>query len=572
MAEDEPGVGERAEEGPAPVTQAQFKTIMDALSTLRAEIKTSAEDTADSVSRRIKREKDGYQFKKRGHKLQFEFNEEVLAKVEEADSVLKKLPGTDQAKELLQKGMELLGKRQKHIKMADRSENGWAVVQEYEADALADDSDDEKKIEKAERAAEKKAVVAARKRKRQAPVGAKAQKVESPGVPRAALQQSFPLVKPTGRFPTAPVVRPIGPYHQCYEYGHLRRNCPLLLSPEGGAKVTSPRTYPLSGSVSTPIHVHINDTHDEGMVGEYDSSVSVVSSKCVELGMSDDECIEKGDYELCADKHPPVKGSLKNNVEYWEVELQASPFIIDTIKNGYPLPLEAIPPSFSSNNHPSAVSNKEFVDEALTDLLAEGSVIQLESTPHICSPLMVVTNDIGKKRLVLNLKFLNKFLKKFRFKYEDLRTVLAMIEKGDSLFSFDLKAGYHHVDIRESYQTYLGFSWSLKGKPVKHYAFTVLPFGLSAACYLFTKLLRPVVRYWRARGLRIVVYLDDGIGMAQKEKAPAASELVRQTLKLAGFVTHKQKSRWETTKCLQWLGFSLDTAIGQISVPGEKIA
>ena len=56
MAEDEPGVGERAKEGPAPVTQAQFKTIMDALSTLRAEIKTSAEDTADSVSRRIKRE------------------------------------------------------------------------------------------------------------------------------------------------------------------------------------------------------------------------------------------------------------------------------------------------------------------------------------------------------------------------------------------------------------------------------------------------------------------------------------------------------------------------------------
>ena len=32
--------------------------------------------------------------------------------------------------------------------------------------------------------------------------------------------------------------------------------------------------------------------------------------------------------------------------------------------------------------------------------------------------------------------------------------MLAMIEKGDWLYSFDLKAGYHHVDIRESYQTF----------------------------------------------------------------------------------------------------------------------
>ena len=32
--------------------------------------------------------------------------------------------------------------------------------------------------------------------------------------------------------------------------------------------------------------------------------------------------------------------------------------------------------------------------------------------------------------------------------------MLAMIEKGDWLYSFDLKAGYHHVDICESYQTF----------------------------------------------------------------------------------------------------------------------
>ena len=43
--------------------------------------------------------------------------------------------------------------------MADRSEFGWSLIAEYDADELADDSDDEKKIEKAEKAAERKAAI-----------------------------------------------------------------------------------------------------------------------------------------------------------------------------------------------------------------------------------------------------------------------------------------------------------------------------------------------------------------------------------------------------------------------------
>ena len=42
------------------------------------------------------------------------------------------------------------------IKLADRSEAGWAVVEEYEEDDLADNSEDERRMEKAEGKAEKK--------------------------------------------------------------------------------------------------------------------------------------------------------------------------------------------------------------------------------------------------------------------------------------------------------------------------------------------------------------------------------------------------------------------------------
>ena len=42
------------------------------------------------------------------------------------------------------------------IRIADKNRDGWPVVQEYESDDLASDSEDEKKIRKAKAAAEKR--------------------------------------------------------------------------------------------------------------------------------------------------------------------------------------------------------------------------------------------------------------------------------------------------------------------------------------------------------------------------------------------------------------------------------
>jgi len=54
----------------------------------------------------------------------------------------------------------------------------------------------------------------------------------------------------------------------------------------------------------------------------------------------------------------------------------------------------------------------------------------------------------------------------------------------------------------------LGFSWVFKGV-TKYFKFTVLPFGLSLGPYIFSKVMRPLVKYWRSKAPSIVVYLDD---------------------------------------------------------------
>ena len=66
------------------------------------------------------------------------------------------------AQEALQDGMALAKSRCKLILMADKSDFGWSTVSEYVADELAENSEDDKKIQKAERLAERKV---AKKRK-----------------------------------------------------------------------------------------------------------------------------------------------------------------------------------------------------------------------------------------------------------------------------------------------------------------------------------------------------------------------------------------------------------------------
>ena len=115
-------------------------------------------------------------------------------------------------------------------------------------------------------------------------------------------------------------------------------------------------------------------------------------------------------------------------------------------------------------------------------------------------------------------------------------------------------SGYHHIDIADVHEKYLGFCWDRQ-----FYVFTVLPFGLATACYIFTKVVRPLVRYWRSRGLRILVYLDDGLcAVTGKQATVQASQLVKTTIEKAGFVAHPKKSVWEPTQRLVWLGFIVD--------------
>ena len=223
-------------------------------------------------------------------------------------------------------------------------------------------------------------------------------------------------------------------------------------------------------------------------------------------------------------------------------------------------------------NHVSALENKSFVFEAIEELLSVGSVIDVaHEQVHVCSPLGVVPKKNNKLQLILDLRYVNGFLSKFKFRYEDLKVVSDILKEGDWFFSFDLRNGYHHVDIFECHRKFLAFSF-VYGSQTRYFVFASLPFGLSTAPYVFTKLLRPVVAYWRSNGIRISVYLDDGIG-ADRSRSLCFDRALQVHSDLVGleFLINEEKSNFEPRQSGEHLGFLLDLAKGVFSIPDKKI-
>ena len=215
-------------------------------------------------------------------------------------------------------------------------------------------------------------------------------------------------------------------------------------------------------------------------------------------------------YELESGHSLSVKGNLKNNLGFWR-SIGAPDFILSIIENGYRLPFISFPLAVKLGNNKSARLHADFVDQAVLELVNSGRVRMVNEQPFVVNPLSVSIQPCGKKRLILDLRHVNKSLIKQSVKYEDWKIAMSYFAKDAYMFSFDLKSGYHHIDIAQEHQTFLRFSWRAPDSiNVVLYVFTVLPFGLSSAPYVFTKVLKPLEKYWRIQGLCIAIFWDDG--------------------------------------------------------------
>ena len=210
------------------------------------------------------------------------------------------------------------------------------------------------------------------------------------------------------------------------------------------------------------------------------------------------------------------------------------------------------------------------MEKAILELLQNHFITELSQRAYCSNPLTVATK--GKLRLVLDLRHVNQYLRLKSFRYEDLRTWTEVFERNDFYVRFDLKSGYHHVDVNPMHHKYLGFEWVFPSNCKRYFQFNVLVFGLATACYVFTKIMRPFTKRWRGMGIKSILYLDDGIGAKSTlEEAKVAGFQIRNDLTHAGFFINEEKCVFIPKQEGVWLGTKIDTRTLKFTVPAEKI-
>ena len=260
----------------------------------------------------------------------------------------------------------------------------------------------------------------------------------------------------------------------------------------------------------------------------------------------------------------PVGARFQNFWAVW-LDLNASPKVVQILKEGYTLPFQARPKLSRSPTVVSCYVNphrNSYLLEALHQLIDKNAVelVQNQTSLGFFNRLFLVPKPNNKWRPILDLSNLNLFLRTEKFKMEMPETIRTSLQQGEWVTSLDFKDAYFHIPIQEKSRKYLRFH--VQGQT---YQFKALPFGLSTAPMEFTVVAKEVKLTATHQGIRIHQYLDDWLVRAKSHQAchQHTQTLVKLCQKL-GWLVNLEKSELEPKQVFDFVGYRFDLRSGRV--------
>jgi hypothetical protein len=127
------------------------------------------------------------------------------------------------------------------------------------------------------------------------------------------------------------------------------------------------------------------------------------------------------------------------------------------------------------------------------------------------------------------------------------------------------------VPIHPSHTRYLGIAWAKNG--VKQYfRWLVLFLGIRDAVFVFTKLLRPHIRFCKRFGIFLVIYIDDQLVAARnRDLCTLHADFAERNLKLAGWIVKESKGMRTATQDGVFLGLRHELVNLYYYIPEKKL-
>ena len=195
-------------------------------------------------------------------------------------------------------------------------------------------------------------------------------------------------------------------------------------------------------------------------------------------------------------------------------------------------------------------------------MLEKQSIEPLVGKAYVSRIFPVAKKGTTRKRMILDLSILNKFIVRPSFKMTTVSQVRESISLGSWMATIDLKDAYWHVPIAPRFRKYLAFTVERVT-----YRFKAMPFGLNIAPRIFTKLVGVIIRHLRLVGIRVFAYLDDWFIWAESPKAcQKALGFIQKVLAARGFIINLKKSHMVPTQSIEWLGHVWESVPGLLAL------
>ena len=263
-----------------------------------------------------------------------------------------------------------------------------------------------------------------------------------------------------------------------------------------------------------------------------------------------------------------VGGRLSLFIDAWRV-LTDDRWVLKIIESGYEIEFHHPP---VQDKWPSEIvldaKKSAICDAEVKALVSKGAIVTAPKGGGFISNFFIGPKKTkGKFRPIFNLKNLNLFLSYEHFKMEGIENTKYLIRNNDYLVKLDLKDAYFLVPVDKEHQKFLRFFW--KGILYQN---VCLPFGLSSAPRVFTKILKPLFARLRALGIRIIIiYFDDILIMGSScEETIDHARITIDLLQSVGFLISWEKSVLFPSQTIEYIGLDIDSRVLTLALPFLK--